>query len=77
MKKLVQKSEGYTWYVLEAEIKSVLTRNFCGIKGQKKILEELKRKVEIFLRTKNIFNFFFYNYLTLLLLLLLLLVFFI
>jgi len=34
--------------------------NFLGTKSWKKILEELKRKVNIFIRTKNILNPCFY-----------------
>jgi len=30
--------------------------NFVGTKSQRNFLEELKRKIDIFIRTKNIFN---------------------
>jgi len=38
------------------EAPKVKMKNFIGTKSWRKILEGLKQKVDIFIRTKNIFN---------------------
>ena len=39
----------------------ILMKNFCETKNLIKILERLKQKIDIFIGTKNIFNFNLYT----------------
>jgi hypothetical protein len=45
---------------LQLLVPKVVIENFIGTKSWRKILEGLKRKVDIFIGTKNIFNPNFY-----------------